>query len=187
VALSALAVVNLLGYAFLAAIAIAILRYRLWDIDVIIRRTLIYSALTALLALAYSAACWCCSSVFRALTGDAQSPLITVVSTLAIAALSLPLRRRCRTSSTGASTAARSTPRAPWPRSPRQPATRPSWTRSAQLVQVVEETVQPTQASLWLRGQEPLARGSCPSLSIRAGRASGRPGRGGQTCTESRQ
>jgi hypothetical protein len=75
----------------------AILRSRLWDIDILIRRTLIYSALSALLALVYLAAVVILQPLFAALTGQAQSQLVTVLSTLAIAALFLPLRARVQT------------------------------------------------------------------------------------------
>lgn len=79
--------------AFPISISIAILRYRLFDIDVFINRTLIYSVLTAILALFYAISVALLQSMFRALTG-ADSNLAIVVSTLVIAALFSPIRRR---------------------------------------------------------------------------------------------
>jgi hypothetical protein len=77
------------------AIGVAILRYRLYDIDVLINRTLVYGVLTATLALIYFGGVTTTQAIFRALTGQEQQPqLAVVVSTLVIAALFNPLRRR---------------------------------------------------------------------------------------------
>jgi hypothetical protein len=77
------------------SIGIAVLRSRLFDIDVIINRTLVYGFLTALLALVYLGGVTATRSIFRALTGQERQPqLAVVVSTLVIAALFNPLRRR---------------------------------------------------------------------------------------------
>jgi len=75
------------------AAGIAILRYRLYDIDVIVNRTLVYGALTASLALVYVCSVASLQYVVRAMTGE-TSQLVVVTSTLAIAALFNPLRRR---------------------------------------------------------------------------------------------
>jgi hypothetical protein len=74
------------------AIGFAILRYRLWDVDIIINRTLVYGVLTAALAVVYFAAIVLLQQLLHPLTGG--SDLAIVGSTLAVAALFRPARRR---------------------------------------------------------------------------------------------
>ena len=77
------------------SIGIAILRYRLYEIDTLINRTLVYGLLTVSLALVYFGGVTATQAIFRSLTGQEQQPqLAVVVSTLVIAALFNPLRRR---------------------------------------------------------------------------------------------
>ncbi len=75
--------------------AIAMLRYRLWDIDIIINRTLVYGTLTAILTLIYFGLIIGLESLVHLFTGLAgQSPIVIVASTLAIYVLFQPLRHR---------------------------------------------------------------------------------------------
>ena len=77
------------------AIGFAVLRYRLYDIDLLINRTLVYGLLTVMLLLVYFGGVATIQAIFRALTGqEQQAQFAVVVSTLAIAALFNPLRRR---------------------------------------------------------------------------------------------
>jgi hypothetical protein len=89
----ALISVGLLGVPLSTGVAIA--RYRLYDIDIVVNRTLVYGALTAALVAVYFGGVATLQALLRALTGQEQQPqLAIVVSTLAIAALFNPLRRR---------------------------------------------------------------------------------------------
>ena len=87
-------VFSMLGLASLpSTVGIAILRYRLYGIDLIINRALVYGPLTAMLVLCYLGGVVSLQAAFRSLTGQ-ESTLAVVASTLAIAALFNPLRRR---------------------------------------------------------------------------------------------
>lgn len=154
------------SFAFLMiplGIGISILRHRLYDIDVIIRRTLQYAFLTGLLALAYFGGVVVLQTLFNPLTGSTNSPLVTVITTLGIAALFNPLRhrvqdfidRRFYRKKYNAEQAL-----AQFAATARDEVDMEKLT--AALLRVVEETVQPEKASLWLKAS--------PNLTKRGGR-----------------
>ena len=136
------------------AIGVAVLRYRLYDVDLIINRTLVYATLTTVLVLTYLVTVVLLQGAFRAITGG-ESQLAVVASTLIIAALFSPLRSRVqafidrrfyRNKYDAATTlvAFNTTLRDETDLG----------RLSDDLLDVVRETMQPEHASLWLRGPE---------------------------------
>ncbi len=133
------------------SLAIAITRYRLFDIDVIINRALVYSAVSAVEVVIYLAGVVLLQGFFRTLTGQ-ESNLAIVIATLTAAACFQPARRRIqagidrrfyRRKYDAARTLAAFSVRL---RDEVDLAT-----LSDELVRVVDETMQPTHVSLWLR------------------------------------
>lgn len=141
------------GAAIPISIGIAILRYRLYDIDLLINRTLVYGSLTATLAMLYFGSVATTQGIFRTLTGQEQQPQLAIaVSTLAIAALFNPLRRSIQSF----------IDRRFYRRKYDARRTLEAFSSklrdetdldalSGDLVGVVRETMQPAYASLWLR------------------------------------
>ena len=135
------------------AVGIAILRYRLYDIDVIINRTLVYGSLTVMLASVYLGGVTGTQALFRIITGqEEQSQLTIVISTLAIAALFTPLRRRIQ------SFIDRAFYRRKYDERETLEAFAAKLSREtdldalgSDLTSVVRETMQPAHVSLWLR------------------------------------
>jgi hypothetical protein len=160
---SVLVVVGVVGLP--VAVGIAILRYHLYNIDLIINRTLVYGSLTAVLAGLYFGSIVVLQLLFRALTGEG-SQLVVVASTLTIAALFNPLRRRIqgfidrsfyRRKYDAAKTLAAFSAKL------RDETDLDAL--SGDLVGVVRETMQPTHVSLWLR----------PDPAPKGGEGSGEP------------
>jgi len=133
------------------SLGVAILRYRLWDIDIIINRTLVYGTLTVILTVVYVSLIIGLQALLRGIIGQDNSVAI-VISTLAIAAVFQPLRQRIqavidrrfyRSKYDAARTLAAFS------------ATLRNEVDLDQLRQhllgVIEETMQPAHASLWLR------------------------------------
>ena len=151
------AIVGLVGLP--VATGIAVLKYRLYNIDLLINRTLVYGSLTAVLALMYFGSVVLLQVLFVTLTGQ-ESQLAVVASTLAIAALFNPLRRRIQ------GFIDRSFYRRKYDAAKTLAAFGTKLreetdldTLSDDLVAVVEETMQPAHVSLWLRPDADLKRG----------------------------
>jgi hypothetical protein len=143
-------------------IGIAILRSRLYDIDVLINRTLVYGSLTAILALIYVTGVVGAQAIVNTFTqrqSSEPSPILIVVTTLLIAALFQPLRRRLQAvidrrfyrhkyDATQTLTSF----------SARQRNEVDLIALSQHLMAVVQETMQPAHISLWLRSPESTAK-----------------------------
>jgi cytochrome b subunit of formate dehydrogenase len=135
------------------SMGIAILRYRLYNIDLLINRTLVYGSLTAMLVAVYLGGVATTQTIFRTLIGQEQlPPLAIVVSTLVIAALFNPLRRHIQ------SFIDRRFYRSKYNAKKILEAFSAKLrdetdldALSDDLVEVVRETMQPTHVSLWLR------------------------------------
>ena len=135
------------------AVGIAVLRYRLYDIDIIVNRTLVYGSLTAMLVALYLGCVATAQAIFRTLTGQEEQPqLAIVVSTLVIAALFNPVRRRIQ------SFIDRHFYRRKYDAAKTLEAFSAKLREetdlealNSELVGVVRETMQPTHVCLWLR------------------------------------
>ena len=150
--------VAVLGFAGVpVAIGFAVLKYRLYDIDVVINLTLVYGSLTAMLVGLYFGGVAATQTILRALTGQTEQPqLAVVVSTLVIAALFNPLRRRIQSFIDRrfyrSKYDARKTLEA---FSARLRDETDLETLNNDLAGVIRETMQPAHVSLWLRPDRP--------------------------------
>jgi hypothetical protein len=135
-------------------LAFSILRYRLWDIDRLIHRTILYGVLTVALAGLYLGSVIVLQSSLRAVTGQAQSPIVTVLSTLFIAATAGPLRSRVQSAidrrfNRRRYNAARTLEAFSF--AMRGDSVADLDRLNDQLIGVIQETLEPEKVSLWLR------------------------------------
>jgi hypothetical protein len=160
---------------FSMATGLALLKYHLYDIDLIIRLTLVYGTLTTVLAGGYVSLVLAGQAVVQALIGErGQQPAVIVASTLLVAALVTPLRRAIQAAVDRRffrrkADAERTL--AAFGDTLRQEVDLEQL--SARLVAVVQETMQPEHASLWLRPSHHAKRPPVPPRRVTA-QASGR-------------
>jgi hypothetical protein len=134
------------------SVGVAILRYRLYDIDLIINRTLVYGALTAVLALVYFGGVVGIGGLVRGMTGQERNNLVVAASTLAVAGLFRPARTRTQAFIDRRFYRSRYDAQqtiADFSAKMREQIDLDSLT--SEMAAVVRETVQPTHVSLWLR------------------------------------
>jgi len=146
---------NLFAMIFPLSFAIAILRYRLWDIDILINRALVYTALSGTLLTFYLGSVVLLEGILRPIIGAGSNQLVTVISTLVIAASFAPLRRKVqnlidRRFYRSRYNAARTIEN--FGVGLREEVDLN--TLSERLVAVVEETMQPEFVNLWMRKGE---------------------------------
>ena len=165
------ALLSAAGTGLVVATGVAILRYRLYEIDVIIRKTLIYAALAAILATLYLGGISLTTWVFRSITGQSGALAVTL-STLAVAAAFQPLRTRIQRSGRSP-LLPQKIRRSPNTRRLRKSTPRPDRTRRAlsqrhrgrprnaptQLCKPLAPTRQPSRNPRRTLGSDPLAKG----------------------------
>jgi hypothetical protein len=143
------------------AVGIAVLRYHLYNIDLLINRTLVYGTLTVTLALVYFGGVTATQAIFRTLTGQGSTFAI-VISTLVIAALFNPLRRRIQSFIDRRFYRRKYDARKTLEAFSAQLRNETDLDAlSDDLVGVVRETMQPAHVSLWLR-PDTVSKGEHP-------------------------